>query len=303
MTPGRMLQEPARYGYTTVGHVTIDVMQDGSRRPGGTAFYSALQAARLGHRALIVTRAVPSEIEDVLGPYAGELDVRVIPAAHTTTLATRGEGRERSQRLLAWAGRIADGVAVDTDILHLAPVARETPSRWSGRADFVGLTPQGLLRSWEARDGRVSLAQPGPNADPHEPAGAAEALALAGACDALVLSREERRTWPQLVAAATSAGATVAVTDGGDPNTLLSGAEAGERMAIAVPTVADVVEDLGAGDVYAAALFVALQRGRSVVAAAAFANAAAGVRMMGRGPGAVADLAAVEDRLRVTGAG
>ena len=36
--------------YVTVGHVTIDVLPDGERRPGGTAFYSALQAARLGLR-------------------------------------------------------------------------------------------------------------------------------------------------------------------------------------------------------------------------------------------------------------
>ena len=45
-----------QFDYTTVGHVTIDVLDDGSRRAGGTAFYSALQAARLGRRALIVTR-------------------------------------------------------------------------------------------------------------------------------------------------------------------------------------------------------------------------------------------------------
>ena len=34
--------------YVAVGHVTIDVLADGRRRPGGTALYSALQAARLG---------------------------------------------------------------------------------------------------------------------------------------------------------------------------------------------------------------------------------------------------------------
>ena len=95
----------AGYGYTTVGHVTIDVMEDGTRRPGGTAFYSALQAARLGRRTLVVTQGVPGEIEGLLEPFRSEFDLRVIPAAETTTLATRGEGPQRSQRLLAWPAR------------------------------------------------------------------------------------------------------------------------------------------------------------------------------------------------------
>jgi sugar/nucleoside kinase (ribokinase family) len=57
------------------------------------------------------------------------------------------------------------------------------------------------------------------------------------------------------------------------------------------------VEDLGAGDVYAAALFVALAEGREPYDAAAFAGAAAAVRMMGRGVGAIGDRAAIERRL------
>ena len=43
-------------------------------------------------------------------------------------------------------------MAVDTAILHLAPIARETPRAWPrSRAEFVGLTPQGLVRAWDAR--------------------------------------------------------------------------------------------------------------------------------------------------------
>ena len=57
-----------QYDYTTVGHVTVDVMGDGSRRPGGSAFYSALQAARLGARTLIVTQGVPGESASCSSP-------------------------------------------------------------------------------------------------------------------------------------------------------------------------------------------------------------------------------------------
>src|SRR2546429_8874944 len=67
--PGALVTARARFDYTTVGHVTIDVLADGSRRPGGTAFYSALQASRLGLRALILTRGAVPEIERLLEPY------------------------------------------------------------------------------------------------------------------------------------------------------------------------------------------------------------------------------------------
>ncbi len=78
----------------------------------------------------------------------------MLPAEHTTTLQTVGEGLERHQRLLAWAGPIEGPIEVDTAILHLAPVARETPrgcfDAHPPRAEFVGLTPQGLVREWDA---------------------------------------------------------------------------------------------------------------------------------------------------------
>ena len=90
------------YQYTTVGHVTADVLADGSRRPGGGAFYSALQAARLGKRALIITQGVPSEVEQLLAPYREELELEIIPAQHTTTLHTFGHGAARTQRIKPW---------------------------------------------------------------------------------------------------------------------------------------------------------------------------------------------------------
>jgi sugar/nucleoside kinase (ribokinase family) len=46
--------------------VTIDVLPGGERRPGGTALYSALQAARLGLDATIVTRGREQELRELL---------------------------------------------------------------------------------------------------------------------------------------------------------------------------------------------------------------------------------------------
>ncbi|MFZ1153848.1 MAG: hypothetical protein WAN93_02970, partial [Solirubrobacteraceae bacterium] len=150
-----------RFDYVTVGHVTRDAIEHGSDsasfQPGGSAFYSALQAARLGLRTLILTQGVPGEIEALLTPYLDELELHVVPAEHTTTLSTRGAGVRRTQRVLAWAGPIAE-IDLHTTILHLAPVARETPASWRGSASFVGVTPQGLIRDWRQSED-VSLVQ------------------------------------------------------------------------------------------------------------------------------------------------
>jgi sugar/nucleoside kinase (ribokinase family) len=280
-TDGRVSSE-----YTTVGHVTADVMADGSRRPGGGAFYSALQAARLGWRARILTRGVGAEIEQLLAPYRDELELEVLEAPCTTTLATSVAARARSQRMLAWAGEIGADVAVDTGILHLAPVARETPASWRGRASFVGLTPQGLVRTW---------AELG---SPVVPAALARERVPAR-CDAIVISSDERESCAALLAH--EAGSDrhgskplIAVTDAAAPTELyLPG---GETARVGVAAVAHPCDDIGAGDVFAAAFFIALAEGSAPQRAASFANAAAAVRIAGSGPGAIGDRTLIRAR-------
>jgi hypothetical protein len=273
------------FDYTTVGHVTIDVLDDGSRRAGGTAFYSALQAARLGQRALILTRGVPSEIEALLAPYRDELELIVLPAAATTTLRTAGSGVERSQTLLAWAGPITHELELDTSILHLAPIARESPSRWRGQAAFVGLTPQGLARQWRQMGSPIAHVQPD-----------AAAGALAERCEALVVSESERACCAEMIAAARARGALVAVTDGDAPVTIL----APSVETLPVPALLETVDDLGAGDVFAAAFFIALSKALSPIESARFASAAAAVRMCGAGADAIGGSDAIEARLLAT---
>ena len=287
----------SRFDYVTVGHVTVDVLSsDGSRRPGGGAFYSALQAARLGLRTLIVTKGRLEELQQLLEPYREELEVRLMPAEHTTTLATRWEGGTRRQRLLAWAGAIDEAIEVDTAILHLAAVARETPSHWQGSAELVGVTPQGLLREWDD-DGLISLAP----LDPH---------AIPAHFDALVLSEAELAHSRWLLASQADEGmesqstgsarvgnrALVAVTAGAQPT--LVHLPDGTALETSVPAVAEPRDDLGAGDVFAAAFFVALHEGRSPTDAAAYGNAAAAVRVAGTGAQAIGDRAAVSAMLQ-----
>ncbi len=261
------------FDYVTVGHVTVDVLEDGTRRPGGGAFYSALQAARLGQRTLILTKGNPAEVQELLAPHREEFELRVLPAEHTTTLLTSGTGKERRQRVLAWAGPIVEPLEVDTAILHLAAVARETPTRWSGHADFVGLTPQGLLREW-GKDGEVALTPPDPQMLPQR-------------FDALVLSERERDSCKELLAGP----GIVAVTAGSEPTELRLANGTIERVAVAAR--GQPRDDLGAGDVFAAAFFIALREGRPPAEAAAYGHAAAAVRLAGVGARAVGDTRAI----------
>jgi 1D-myo-inositol 3-kinase len=272
------------YDYTTVGHVTIDVLEDGSSQPGGAAFYSALQAARLGLRTLIVTRGNEREIEELLGPYRDELDLRIQPARHTTTLQTSGQGDSRSQRVLAWAGPIAEDHDFDTSILHLAPVARETPKRWRGSVGFLGLTPQGLAREWSGPRKRISGCTP-----------SRSATRVGEQCDAIVVSEHEQVCCARLIERASDAGAIIAVTAGARPNTILTPDKG--QLELAVPFLEEPVEDLGAGDVFAAAFFTALVEGQPALEAAGLGNAAAAVRMGGRGTDAVGGVREIEARM------
>ncbi len=276
------------FDYTAVGHVTIDVLADGTRQPGGAAFYSALQAARLGSSAQIVTQGVPTEIEELLEPYRGELELRILPAPATTTLATSGTGTRRSQRMLAWAGPIAAQLPLDTAILHLAPVAREILPGRRAHSGFVGLTPQGLARRWPGPDGEIRLSALQP-----------ESATLGAQADAVVISELERASCEALIAAARARGAIVVITDGEHPSTIMHGR--GSPSSCAVPPLTEPVEDLGAGDVFAAALFVAVVEGVTAEAAVSFATAAAAVRMGARGAAAIGERSAIEARLREAG--
>jgi hypothetical protein len=273
-----------RFDYATVGHVTVDVLPDGSRRAGGAAFYSALQASRLGLSALIVTRGVAGEIEELLAPYAHELALEILPGEHTTTLLTTGAGSTRIQRVLAWGGPIEEDLELDSSIVHIAPVARETPARWREGSEFVGLTPQGLLRQWPGAERRITLTAPPPASE-----------RVADACNAIVVSEHERPGCSTLIARGLSAGAVVAVTDGAAPSKVLT--PDNETLALDVPAIENPRDDLGAGDVFAAAFFVALAEGQPPDDAARFATAAAAVRMHGRGAGAIGDRDAVRARL------
>lgn len=269
----RVSRAERRYDYVVAGHVSRDVVRAaGTEQVGGTAFYSGLQAARLGLRTLIVTAGVPAEVRGLLAPWHEELDVLIQPAAQTTCFEAEGVGLDRRLRVRAWAGPLKPLTEpLEASVLHLAPVARETSDFSGVAAGFRAITPQGLIRRWGA-GGDVT----------HAPLDSGE---LPEGLDAIVISSAELAACGAVMDAAVERGAVASVTAGEGGAQVISrgGVERAPALRVIEP-----VEDLGAGDVYAAAFFAALASGLTPAIAMQRGQAAAFHKLSGTGPGAIA---------------
>jgi len=274
----------AALDYLAVGHLTLDRQPDGGYLPGGTAIFSSVQAARLGLRAGIVTAGKPADFADLLAPFRQEVTIDLHPATHSTIFVNVGVGAARRQTLPDWAGVLdLDRPLPPARIIHLGPVAREIDldrlPDFPAEA-FVGATPQGWLRRWDAA-GHVS------EVDLELPA------ILTARLDALVLSETEARRAPGVIAAVRAGGGLVAITRDAEGCTILD-----RDSAIDVPTASyPFMDDTGAGDIFATGFFVALAAGRTPRDAAAYANVAAGLSLAGRGPVAIVEREAIEAAL------
>lgn len=270
--------------YLALGHVTLDRQPDGGYLPGGTVLFSATQAARLGLRAGIITTGNPAALDAPLAPFRDELWIDLHPAQTTTIFVNVGVGAARRQTLPEWAGPLnLTGTLPSARIIHLGPVARELDTATLPEFPagvFVGATPQGWLRRWDAA-GHVTE---------HE---LVLPPALTARLDALVLSETEARRATGAIAAVRAGGGIVAITRDAAGCLIL------DRTSETTIGTRDYpfVDDTGAGDIFAAAFFVALGEGRAPGDAAACANTAAGLSLAGRGPAAICNRAAIE-RLR-----
>jgi len=277
--------------YIAVGHITIDLTPDGSPVLGGTALYSALTAARFGLRAAVLTCGDFSKhgeaITEALNRFAGEVEIVLQNAPQPTIFTNTSVAGRRVQSIHSWAGRIdLSGVPPQwrsAGILHLAPVAQEIDPRQVGRLTpaFLGVTPQGWMRRWPTEQhGSVSLSQ---LRLPSE---------LLGRIDAMVVSSTEQALARDTIEAVSSRG-VVAITRGPQ------GAEIVDRgRSIDVPSIpVHAVDDAGAGDVFAATLFIMRADREATITSARAAAVAAGLRVQRPGPDAVPTREDVEDYL------
>jgi sugar/nucleoside kinase (ribokinase family) len=223
-------------------------------------------------------------------PSPRAIDALLLPAPVTTQFENRyGPDGRRTQRVLAAAGPLApDDVPAawrDADLVLLAPVLGEVaPAPFAAivRARTVGLCVQGLVREVRA-DGAVAPRrwEPGP-AD------------LAGVGVA-VLGDDEARGQADLVGRLAAALPLVVATHGALGCDVLERGRPARRVGV---YPAREVDPTGAGDVFAAALLLALAGGAAPVEAARLGAAAASVAVEGRAGDALSRAHEAFDRAR-----
>ena len=258
-----LVRHPAiRPDFLAIGHVTRDLLPDGSWRLGGTVTYAALTAARLGLRAAIVTSA-PTDVLAALDVVLPDIPLSVVPSAEATTFENTYTAQGRQQYLRGRAAPLTISAVPaawrDAPIVLLGPVAQEIEANivMAFPRSLVAATPQGWLRQWDA-DGMVTPS-PLANADmllPH-----VRALILSpedvgpSADDAIV-------QWARIVP-------VIAVTRGAGGAYIW---EDGVRSETFPAYPAREVDPTGAGDVFAAAFLCALHEIGDAADAADFAN-------------------------------
>ncbi len=270
--------------FLVIGHVTHDLQPDGTLRPGGTALYAALAAARLGYRVALYTAAAPTGAETWLVPlHQAGVEVMCRPSPVTTTFRNCYRAGRRQQRILHRAEALPREELPTgwerVPLVLLGPVAGEVSPAWVERfpCSRIGACLQGWLRGW-GTSGWVHFVPW---------AGAKRYLPFLSAA---FLSEEDVRPRPDLVQEYAALCPLLILTRGREGALLFHGSRPEEIPAF--PAVE--VDPTGAGDVFAAAFLLRLAEGAEEREAARFAAAAAALSVQGLGAEAVPDRPAVE---------
>ncbi len=273
--------------YVAIGHITIDRTPAGNML-GGSVLYAALTAARYGLRTAILTRAnldaLDGPMREQLDEIATEVEIVTQASGGITTFTNTDVAGRRSQTIHDWGGAIdLNGLPPlwrSAGAIHLAPVAQEIDARQVNRLSthLLGCTPQGWMRRWDEQ--RFGQVRPSPLRLPGD---------LVSRIDALVVSAEEYANARDVVVEIGQRGLS-AITRG------VQGAALIDRgREVDVPAYRTrVVDTVGAGDVFAAALFAARSARESVTASARYASAAAAMTVRGAGLAHVPTRAEVE---------
>ena len=250
--------------YLAVGHVTEDVWADGRatqrrKTPGGTVMYASRAARRLAQHVNVFTAAALTfDLPDTFP------DIRVQRLIAPTTTEFENiytpKGRVQVTRPCDVILQPSDAFFLrEAAIVHLAPVCNEVSSDFveAVRRDaFVGVTPQGWLRRWDAQ-GHVT----------QQAGNWTDAGKIFARANAVVTSIEDingdwsvAHDWAAqarlLIVTQSELGCTAFIN--------------GQPTQVPAPHVTEV-DPTGAGDIFAAALFIALQRGDEPIDACTFA--------------------------------
>jgi hypothetical protein len=230
--------------YVLIGHITADLMPDGTHLPGGTASYAAPVAKTFGHRAALLTSAACDET--LLRPLAAVADIALRISDVTTTFENRYTPEGRKQRVHSVADPLTpDWVPsgwLNAPLVHLAPLINEVDPALAQHFPnaTIMLTPQGYLRRTDD-SGQVHFKRWLNHA-------------MLQAIDILVLSKEDIAGAPELEDEFAHAVMHCIVTGGENGGTYYHNGNAQTYEAIEV----NETDPTGAGDVFAASLLASL---------------------------------------------
>lgn len=237
--------------YVAIGSVCWDEVEgDGERRLGGSVLFSTRVAQAAGWDAHIVTSGT-AELERALRAAMPDTKVTVQPSATDTVMWFP---READLGPLA-VPTVAEPIDLtrspvelaDADVVHLAPIMGEVTQALIAQvegAPFVGITPQGVLRQRDPQSHRLGLLT-------------SPTIWWADGIDAVVLSESE---YGRIEEPLVRPGRAVAVTRGERGCFGADGEEVVDLPGIVLDQIAPT-GTIGAGDVFAATLFLALSDG------------------------------------------
>ena len=265
-----------------IGHVTYDETPSGVR-PGGSAYYAAVTARRLGLGVGLLTSLSPDYPLDV---FPDGIHVTTVASPRTTRYRL---GESRGARTLTLLSRAADLGVEDlpaawraVSLAMLCPVAGEVDPALAGAFEdaAVAMLPQG----WMRKRGRGGLIGPQPWED------AEDALPQT---QLLVLSEEDLSGGDASAVAWLEQVPLGAITRGKRGATLYVNGDPYHVEADA----AREVDATGAGDVFATTLLIEYQRGGDAWEAAAAAACAGAASVEAEGTAAILDRAGLDARL------
>jgi sugar/nucleoside kinase (ribokinase family) len=246
--------------YLAIGHVTEDQWPEGPT-PGGTVTYSSRTARAFLERVAVLTAADGSL--DLASAFPS-ISVQRLQAPTTTRFRNVYSAGGRVQVVSPCPVTLTPADLSDemlqASIIHLGPVCNEIDARIAQRVHpdtFVGLTPQGWMRRWDAQGHVTSQA-----------ANWVDAHVLLPRANAVVISIDDVAGDWSIAHAWAAQTSTLIVTQGPSGCTAF---HAGAEVHVPAPHVQEV-EPTGAGDIFATVLFIALQRGDALPAACALAN-------------------------------
>jgi len=260
--------------YVAVGSVCWDQVEgDDRRRLGGSVLFSSRVALGAGWDAHIVTSGT-AELERALREAMPDVKVTVQRSATDTVMWFPRDAAVGPQAVPTVAEPLdLTRSPVDlaaADVVHLAPIMGEVTPDLIAQVDgcrFVGITPQGLLRTRDPISHGLGLVD-------------APSPWWAPGADAVVLSESEFARLAGLPGIAADDRA-VAVTRGERGCFGARGDESVDLAGIPVDEVS-ATGTIGAGDVFAAALFLALAEGDAFADAMDRANHRAAAHVAGR---------------------